>query len=112
MPLVVDPGALPSHVLEELRRQLREDLAETLEAAVRPKGHVLDPASLETAADLVRASLAVLDRPGARDAAALGAESNLAYAAMLAAIDLVKMHTDVPRVPPPRPRRDAPSSSG
>jgi len=104
MPLVLDPEKLTLNVLEELRRSLREDLADTLEAVVHPRGAVRDPTSLETAKDLVEASIAVLDRPGAREPKRLAEEANLAYAAMLAAIDLVKSHTDVPRVPAPRAR--------
>jgi hypothetical protein len=105
VPLVLEPEKLPPEVLAELRRSLREELEETLELVVHPRGRVLDPASLGTAEELVLASLAVLDRPGDRDAQVLGEEANLAYATLLAAIDLVKMHTDVPRVPPPRPAK-------
>ena len=102
MPLVLDPDRLPTEVLERLRTELREGLDETLESIAHPRGRVLDPASLETAAELVRAAIAQLDRPGPRDRGALGTDANLAYSSMLAAIDLVKMHTDVPRVPAPR----------
>jgi hypothetical protein len=103
VPLVLDPERLPPTVLEELHRTLREELAESLDAIVHPRGAVLDAASLVTAKDLVLAAMAVLDRPGAREPRALAAEANLAYATMLAAIDLLKSHTAVPRVPPPRP---------
>jgi hypothetical protein len=102
VPLILDPQKLSPTLLEQVRRELREGLGETLESIAHPRGKVLDPASLETAADLVRSAIAVLDRPGDRDPAALAAETNLAYATLLAGIDLVKMHTDVPRVPPPR----------
>ena len=105
MPLVLAPSRLPRKVLDELHRELREELAETLETVSHPRGAVRDPTSLETAAELVRASLTVLEAQRERDAGALAAEANLAYAAMLAAIDLVKSHTDVPFVP--RPRSDA-----
>ena len=104
MPLVLDPEKLPAVVLEQLHRELREGLAEALEMVATPKGRVLDPASLETAAELVRSAAALLDRPGSRPVSSLGDEANLAYATILAAVDLVKMHTDVPRVPPPRGR--------
>ena len=103
MPLVLDPEGLPRGVLEELHRSLRGDLEETLELVLRPRGTVRDPASLATAEELIRATLAVLDRAGARSAAELGHEANAAYAALLATIDLVKSHTDVPRVPARRP---------
>ncbi len=108
MPIVLEPERLPRAVLEELHRTLREELAETLELIAHPRGAVLDPASLETARELVEAARASLERPGSRDARALGEEANLAYATMLAAIDLVKSHTDVPKVPPPRPARSTP----
>ena len=102
MPLILEPDRLPATVIEQVRQELREGLTETLGSIHTPRGKVLDPASLETAAELVRSALVVLDRPGPRDARASAEESNLAYATLLAAIDLVKMHTDVPRVPPPR----------
>ena len=102
MPLVLHPDRLSQSVLEELHRSMREELTETLEALLHPRGAVRDPASLTTAEELVRAAMAVLDRSGPRDGRALAEESNLAYAAMLSAIDLLKSHTDVPRVPAPR----------
>lgn len=102
MPLVLDPERLSLPVLEQLRTELREGLGETLESIAHPRGKVLDPASLETAAELLRSAIAVIDSPGPRDRAGLGSEANLAYSTMLAAIDLIKMHTDVPRVPAAR----------
>ena len=44
-------------------------------------------------------ALARLDVPGATSPAALAADVNLAYATLVAVIDLVKSRTDVPRVP-------------
>ncbi len=105
MPLVLDPDAISETVLGDVVRSLREDLAETEELVLHPRGRVLDPASLETARELLRSARAILDRPGPLDRAALAAEANLAYAVLLAAIDLVKSHTDVPRVPAPRPAK-------
>jgi hypothetical protein len=99
VPLVLDPERLPRSVLEQLRSDLRKDLSETLESVRHPRGKVLDPASLETAADLLHSAAVLLDRPGDRELELLGAEANLAYAALLATIDLVKTHTEVPRVP-------------
>ena len=103
MPLVLEPTRIPRETLEELRRTLRADLDETMQTVLRPRGAVIDPASLETAKELLTAAMAVLDRFGDRTADELASEANLAYATLLAAIDLVKSHTDVPRVPPPRP---------
>ena len=105
MPLVLDAGRLPRETLEEMARSFREDLAGLEEMISAPKGRVLDPASLETASELLASAVAVLNRPGERTTAALAEEVNLAYATMLAVIDLVKSHTDVPRVPPPRPAK-------
>jgi hypothetical protein len=99
MPLVLDPNSLTVATLQELRRSLRNDLEETRELIDRPAGRVVDPASLETARELLRSVLGRLDVPGPEDPAALAADVNLAYATLVAVIDLVKSHTDVPKVP-------------
>jgi hypothetical protein len=103
VPLVLDPASYSEETLRSLVRELREGLAETRELVDSPRGRVLDPESLRTARDLLDAAFAELDVPGSRDRDALARAANLAYASMLAATDLVKSHTDVPRVPPPRP---------
>ena len=102
MALVSEPERLPRSVLEQLVQQLRDDLADTEDLVRHPRGTVLDPASLRTAEELLEGARSVLDRTGPRTVQELAAEANLAYAAMLAVIDLVKSHTDVPQVPPPR----------
>ena len=105
MPLVREPERLPETVLVELLRSLRHDLEESEALVQVPPARVHDPASLETAADLLRSARAVLDRP--RPGASrqeLAEAANLAYAVVLAVTDLVKSHTDLPKVPPPRPR--------
>jgi hypothetical protein len=99
MPLVLDPETLPEPVLRELHRSLTTDLEEIVDLIHHPRGVVLDPASLSTAEELIQTARAVFARPGPRSRSELAAEANLAYAAMLAAIDLVKSHTDVPTVP-------------
>jgi hypothetical protein len=99
MPLVLNPASYSAETLEELRKSLRDDLADTVELVQNPGGAVVDPASLETARDLLESTLARLDHPGPSDAASLTADVNLAYATLVAVIDLVKSHTDVPRVP-------------
>jgi hypothetical protein len=109
VPLVLDPRGLAPSALEELRRSLCQDLDETLEMVLAPRGRVLDPASLETAAELLRSTRTLLERPGPREPEQLAQEANLAYAVLLASIDLVKSHTDVPRVP--APRRNVPGGS-
>jgi len=105
MPLILDASALSEETLRELVRSLREDLKEMEEPILRPSARVLDPASLRTAEELLSSARAILDRPGVRDRVLLVAEANLAYAVLLALIDLLKSHTDVPKVPPPRPVR-------
>jgi hypothetical protein len=99
---VLDPEHFSEAMLRELARSLRADLAEAVELVAEPGGAVRDPASLETARELGRAALATIDRPGDRTRSEHAADANLAYATMLAVIDLVKSHTDVPRVPRPR----------
>ena len=103
MALVRDLDRYPEAALTELVTNLRNDLAEVGELVRHPRGAVVDPASLVSAEELVEATLAVLDRPGPRDRAERAREANLAYAAMVTAIDLVKSHTEGPKVPQRRP---------
>jgi hypothetical protein len=102
VPLVLDPKSVPESVLKGLVRSLRADLAETEQLVRNPKGRVIDPASLLTAQELLESAREILTRSQQGDRASLASDANLAYAVMIAAIDLVKSHTDVPRVPPPR----------
>ena len=100
MAIVLDPTELTERSLEGLVSSLRADLKELLEGSIRnPRGPVLNPESLRTADELVGSAIALLERPGHRDREALANEANLAYAVLLAGIDLVKSHTDVPKVP-------------
>jgi len=99
LPLLLDPSTISRKAVQELHRSLREDLAETSELVDHPLGAVRDPASIVTASELLRSTLALLGRPGRRSPEALAAEVNPAYATMISVIDLVKSHTDVPRVP-------------
>jgi hypothetical protein len=110
MPLVLTPNGLSDNVLHELVRSLRENLREVEALVEHPRGAVRDPASLVTALDLVRSTLSLLDRPGTPDRDRLAADANLAYATMLAAIDIVKSHTEVPRVPVPSSPANPPSN--
>ena len=101
-PLVLDPSRHAPATLAELRRSLGEELRE-LAAAPTPAGtRVVDPASLATVQELLASVLALLDRSPPDRPEDVAAEANLAYATLLAAIDLVKSHTDLPKVPPPR----------
>ncbi len=98
-PLVLDGSKLPDAELEELVRSLRADLAETEELVLHPRGRVLQPASLETAADLLRSAGALLGDSSPASREDLRRRANLAYAVLLAVIDLVKSHTEGPTVP-------------
>jgi hypothetical protein len=100
---LVDPDRTSPETLATMHARLEQDLSETLEMVRSPRGKVLDPASLGTAEELLEATLALLRRGAARSPSDLAREINVAYAVMLAGIDLVKSHTDVPWVPPPRP---------
>jgi len=104
VPLLFDDSALSPEVLRALHRSLREDLEGTVALTQAPPETVRDPASIETASELLRTTLALLNLPGPRTEAALRAEVNLAYSTLLAVIDLIKSHTDVPRVPRARPK--------
>ena len=99
MVLVLDPMAIPPEVLEQLRRSLLEDLAETRELLRHPPGKVRDPTGIEAAAQLLETTIARLGTPGPPSPEAIAADANLAYATLIAVIDLVKTHTDMPRVP-------------
>ena len=102
MPLVLDPANYSEESLAALVGSLRLDLVETLELAEHPRGAVRDPSGPEAAAQLLRATIALLDRGEPRAVQDLAVRANLAYAALVAAIDLIKSHVDVPRVPAPR----------
>lgn len=98
MPLILEPETYPRAALEELLRSLTEDLAETRALVEHPRGRPLDPTGLGTARELIDATIAALRAPGATPRE-LADRINLAYATMVASVDLVKCHTDVPRVP-------------
>ncbi len=102
MPLILEPERHSVAALEELLRSLRSDLDESRDLFLHPRGRALDPASLETAESLLLSTLEAIDAEGPRDATGLAAKVNLAYASLLAVIDLVKSHSDVPRVPAAR----------
>ena len=101
--LVLDPGRIGDAALLALVAEFRKELDEVREMATAPTARVTNPGGLDAAITLLDAAAAAMDRPGPRDGAALAADANLGYAAMVAAIALVKSSTDVPRVPPPRP---------
>jgi hypothetical protein len=102
MALILDPRSYDRATLVALANEFLLELTEIRSMTVSPRGRVLDPASLDTARELVDAVLGSLHRAGERSPAELATEVNLAYATTIAALDLVKSHTDVPRVPAPR----------
>jgi hypothetical protein len=102
VPLILDASGYRRSALVQLAKEMEDGLVELRPMADTPKARVLDPTSLLTARELVDATLAVLRRPGERTDAELAADANLGYVATLAVLDLVKSHTDVPRVPRPR----------
>ncbi len=104
MPLVLDPARHAGDRLVEMERSFREDLTGTLELVRQPRGRVLDPMSLRTAEELLTTTLALSEALAAdgSDPARTAGLINVQYAVLLAAIDLVKSHTDVPRVPAAR----------
>jgi hypothetical protein len=105
VPLILDPAQHDRATLEELAEQMAAGLEELRPLATAPKAKVLDPQSLLTAREMLEAALAVMRRPGPRTEAELVADANLGYATSLAVLDLVKSHTEMPKVPPPRPAK-------
>ncbi len=105
MPLILSPAAHSRAALAEISLQLTTDLLETREMVAHPRGAVRDPASLGTATELIDAAVERIRRGSGGSRDELAANANLAYATLLAAIDLVKSHTDVPRVPARRPAK-------
>ncbi len=99
MPLLFEDGNYTPETLTELLQELTTELEETRQLIQSPRGPVRDPVSLGTADALVVSVLDEIRREGSTDPAVLIRRANLAYATLLATIDLVKSHTDVPRVP-------------
>jgi hypothetical protein len=99
MPLVLEPSRYSRESLAGIVRELRAELDDARELIDHPRGPVRDPSGIEAAKDLVNSAVTLLDAPGERDVADLAREANLAYAALVAVIDLVKSHSDAPRVP-------------
>jgi hypothetical protein len=102
MPLVLDPSRHSAGELRALLADLRGELTEARELIDHPRGAVPDPSGLTNAAELLGATLAYLDDGDDSNPAELVRKANLAYATLVAVIDLVKSHTDAPRVPRPR----------
>ena len=99
MALILDPEGLGEEALRALVTEFSDTLVEMRDGSLSPcrSVTVLDPASLMTARELVDAALARMSPQGSL--AELAASANLGYCTMLAAVDLLKSHTNVPRVP-------------
>ena len=108
MPLVLDPDRYRDALLAELAGEFSEALVDMRTGLTHLTGRVLDPASIETARELMDAALARMGEGGHRTRTELAADANLGYATMVAVVDLVKSHTDVPRVPAPPKGRGGP----
>ena len=113
MPLILEPGAHSVAQLLELAKEQREgplEIRERIDSI--SASSVKDPASFRTARDLLQDAMEAMDHLGARsgDAAALAAATNIGYSAMLSAIDLMKSHSDVAKVPRATPAGDGPTS--
>lgn len=101
MPLILDAGTHPIERLREMLRENQADFRETLAALDHPPGPVLDPMGLKNAGDLVRGVMALgdaIDRPEA-EPKLLAAMVNVQYETLVASIDLMKAHVDIPKVP-------------
>jgi hypothetical protein len=101
VPLVLDPDRHSADQLRELLADQRESLTSLLPRLTPAPPGYRDPASLRTAVDLVSDALTVLDRLAGPDAdrTELASAVNVAYSAVLAAIDLMKVHSGGPLVP-------------
>jgi len=99
MPLILDAESHPRSVLTQLASEFSQTLVELRDGLPTPSPHVLDPASIETARELIEAALGRMRGSPRASRGELAASVNLGYATMIAVIDLVKSHTDRPRVP-------------
>ncbi len=99
MPLIRDPAAHSVPELAALAAGFTATLVQLRDGLPAPSPHVIDPMSIETARELLDAALARMRDPTGRSPGPLAENVNLGYATMLAVIDLVKSHTDRPRVP-------------
>ncbi len=108
MPLILDPDAHSEAVLATLASEFAEALVAMRGDLADPTRPVLDPSSIVTARELIDAALARMGTGADPSRAELAATVNLGYATMNAVIDLVKSHTEGPRVPSRGKARGAP----
>ena len=101
MPLILDPAVLPLPELRKMSREMTEGLTGLAEWAADPKLPAREPLGVRAGAELFRAAAALgasAEEPSAT-APQVTAIVNAQYEAMIAGIDLVKMHSDLPKVP-------------
>ena len=103
MPNAPDAAALSQEGLASKHRELRANLVATGVLVRHVASALQNPASLDPAAALIQATIAILDRPGARSREETVREVNLSNAALVAVIDLVKSHADAPKQSRPKP---------
>ena len=97
MPLILDPAGWTRPRLIDLQKEMREGLQETLQNLDTWRFPVRDPGSFRTARDLVLDALTLGDGIGEETPLPLVASVvNVQYNAMLAAIDLMKSHSEMP----------------
>ena len=99
----LDPSSLSDEALGVQHRDLPASLVATNLLVRHLATALADPARLNPAAELLRSTLSIVEAPGSRIREQVLREVNLADATLLAVIDLVNAHTDVPRGPRKRP---------
>jgi hypothetical protein len=101
-----DPSSLDGPALQALDETLHAKLVATRTLVGHLAVALRDPSALEPASELLRATLALLDRPGRRDRDELLREVELTNAILVAVVDLVKSHADTPKAHRPRPKSE------
>lgn len=102
MPLV--DANLPVALLRSIFEEQRSGAVEILALVDAPPEPVREPLGIVTAHDLLTAALAAARPAADAEAAELATAVNLLYESSLAAIDLLKVHSAMPRVPRGRAR--------
>ena len=107
MSLILDAAALGRSKLLELIEEQRQGLEESIQNLEHWPARIRDPASFRTARELLTDVLA-LSRSVVGDEAIsvelLASVANVQYGALIASIDLMKSHSDLPSTVP-RARR-------
>ena len=106
MPLV--DATLPLALLRSMLEEQRAGAEEILAMVDDPPARVREPLGVVTAHDLLTAALAAARLRDDASAQEVAASVNLLYESGLAAIDLLKVHSEMPRVPRGRAASPAP----